>query len=96
MVNRREFLIGSAVAVSAATARGQATDQAKLDRIAVMSYSFDSIVKWGVHAGDPERTIDILDFPAIIAQRYGVYHVEIQHITFVPPSPITWRSFETG
>jgi hypothetical protein len=36
-----------------------------LDRIAVMSYSFDPIVKWGAHADDPGRTIDILDFPAI-------------------------------
>jgi hypothetical protein len=67
MVNRREFLIGSA-AVSAAAAWGQPTDRAKLDRIAVMSYSFDSIIKWGAHADDPGRTIDILDFPAIIAE----------------------------
>ncbi len=81
MVNRREFLIGS-VAVSAATAWGQSTDRAKLDRLAVMSYSFDSIVKFGAHADDPGRTIDILDFPSIIAQHYGVHHVEIQHNHF--------------
>jgi len=87
MVNRREFLISSAAAVSAATAWGQPTDQAKLDRIAVMSYSFDSIVKFGVHADDPGRTIDILDFPAMIAQRYGVHHVEIQHAHFRSTEP---------
>ena len=87
MVNRREFLVSSAVAVSAATAWGQPTDQAKLDRIAVMSYSFDSVVKWGAHADDPQRTIDILDFPAIIAQRYGVHHVEIQHAYFRSTEP---------
>ena len=52
-----------------------------------MSYSFDSVVKWGVHANDPQRTIDILDFPAIIAQRYGVYHVEIQHAYFRSTEP---------
>jgi hypothetical protein len=86
MVNRREFLIGSA-AVSAATAWGQPTDRAKLDRIAVMSYSFDSIIKWGAHADDPARTIDILDFPAVIAERYGVHHVEIQHTHFRSTEP---------
>lgn len=79
MVNRRQFIISSAATVSAAAAWGQPTDQAKLDRIAVMSYCFDSIVKYGAHADDPGRTIDILDFPAMIAQRYGVHHVEIQH-----------------
>jgi uncharacterized membrane protein YagU involved in acid resistance len=67
-----------------------------LDHIAVMSYSFDSVVKWGAHAADPRRTIDILDFPAIIAQRYGVHHVEIQHAYFVRPSPTSWRSSVTG
>jgi hypothetical protein len=79
MINRREFLISSAAAVSAATAWGQPTVQARLQRIAVMSYSFDSIIQYGVHADDPGRTVDILDFPAMIAQRYGVHHVEIQH-----------------
>jgi sugar phosphate isomerase/epimerase len=87
MVDRREFLISSAAAVSAATAWGQPKEQAKLDRIAVMSYSFDSIVKFGAHADDPGRTIDILDFPAMIAQRYGVHHVEIQHAHFRSTEP---------
>ena len=87
MVNRREFLIGSAAVVSAATALGQASYRAKLNRVAVMSYSFDSVIKWGVHADAPGRTIDILDFPAIIAQRYGVHHVEIQHTHFRSTEP---------
>src|SRR6202046_284369 len=86
MVNRREFLIGAA-AVSAATAWGQSTDRVKLDRIAVMSYSFDSVVRWGPHADEPGRTIDILDFPAMIAERYGVHHVEIQHTHFRSTEP---------
>jgi Xylose isomerase-like TIM barrel len=87
MVNRRDFLIGSAVAASVATAWGQPVDQAKLARIAVMSYSFDSIVKWGAHADDPRRTIDILDFPDMIARRYGIHHVEIQHTHFRSTEP---------
>ncbi|MGD0226269.1 MAG: TIM barrel protein [Terriglobia bacterium] len=87
MVSRREFLLSSAAAVGAATAWGRPADQAKLDRIAVMSYSFDSIVKWGAHEDDPSRTINILDFPAIIAERYGVHHVEIQHAYFRSTEP---------
>ena len=42
-----------AAAAGAATAWGQRKDQARLERIAVMSYSFDSIVQWGAHADDP-------------------------------------------
>ena len=87
MVNRREFLMGSAAAVSTVKAWGQSRDQTKLDRLAVMSYSFDSVVKWGAHADDPRRTIDILDFPAVIAQRYGVHHVEIQQAHFRSTEP---------
>ena len=94
MVNRRKFLISSAVAVSAARAMGQPADQAKLDRIAVMSYSFDSIVKWGAHGDEPHRTIDILDFPAMIAQRYGVHHVEIQHAYFRSTEPDYLEEFK--
>jgi sugar phosphate isomerase/epimerase len=94
MANRREFLISSAAAVSAAAAWGQPTDQAKLDRMAVMSYSFDSIVKFGAHADDPGRTIDILDFPAMIAQRYGVHHVEIQHAHFRSTEPDYLAEFQ--
>ena len=87
MINRREFLLSSAAALGAATAWGRSADQAKLDRMAVMSYSFDSIVKFGTHADEPGRTLDILDFPAMIAERYGIHHVEIQHAYFRSTEP---------
>jgi sugar phosphate isomerase/epimerase len=91
-VNRRDFFIGSAAA-GAATAWGQRKNQAKLERIAVMSYSFDSIIQWGAYADDPGRTIDILDFPDMIAHRYGVQHVEIQHTHFRSTEPIYLQEF---
>ena len=75
---------------------GQPADRSELDGIAVMSYSFDSVIKFGAQANSPERTIDILDFPAIIAERYGVHHVEIQQAHFGSTSPTTWRSFKIG
>jgi len=82
MMKRREFLIGSAIAAGSATLRAQRPDQAKLDRIAIMSLCFNPIIKSAAHPGDPKRTLDIMDLPDMIAQRYGVHHVEMQHSHF--------------
>jgi len=87
MVSRRHFLLSSAAALSAARGWGQRADQAKLDRVAVMSYSFESIIKSDERPNDPRKTIDILDFPGLIAQRYGIHHVEIQHYHFRSTEP---------
>ncbi|MGA7409977.1 MAG: hypothetical protein WBW33_05790 [Bryobacteraceae bacterium] len=82
MIKRREFLIGSAVAAGAARAWGRTADQAKMDRVAVMSYSFDLIMKSAAGPDDPQRTLDILDFPDEMAQRYGIHNLEIQQAHF--------------
>jgi len=80
MIKRREFLIGSTMA-AAGSARlwGQRPDQTKLGRISVMSLCFRSIMKSPAHPDDPKRTLDILDYPDMIAQHYGIHHVELQH-----------------
>jgi len=87
MIKRREFLIGSAVAAEAARAWGQAEDRAKMDRVAVMSYSFDLIMKSAAGADDRQRTLDILDFPDEMAQRYGTHNLEIQQEHFRSTQP---------
>ena len=87
MIKRREFLIGSAVAAGAARAWGQTADRAKMDRVAVMSYSFDLIMKSAAGPDDPQRTLDILDFPDEMAQRYGIHNLEIQHEHFRSTEP---------
>jgi hypothetical protein len=87
MIKRREFLIGSAVAARAASAWGQTADPAKMDRVAVMSYSFDLIMKSAARPDDPQRTLDILDFPDEMAQRYGIHNLEIQHEHFRSTEP---------
>ncbi|MGA7414887.1 MAG: hypothetical protein WBW33_30745, partial [Bryobacteraceae bacterium] len=87
MIKRREFLIGSAVAAGAARAWGQTADRAKMDRVAVMSYSFDLIMKGTAGPDDPQRTLDILDFPDEMAQRYGIHNLEIQHEHFRSTEP---------
>jgi hypothetical protein len=81
-MKRREFLIGSAVAAGAGRLWGQHADQAKLDRVAIMSLCFNPIIKSAAHPDDPKRTLEILDLADVIAERYGVHHLEMQHSHF--------------
>jgi sugar phosphate isomerase/epimerase len=62
-------------------------NQANLDRIAVMTLSFDSVLKSARHPDDPKRTLDILDAPQMLADRYGIHHVEFQHTHFASTEP---------
>jgi len=87
MIERREFLIGSAVAAGAARAWGRTAGRAKMGRVAVMSYSFDLIMKSAAGPDDPQRTLDILDFPHEMAQRYGIHNLEIQQEHFRSTEP---------
>ena len=86
-MQRREFLIGSAVAAGASRAWGQRPDLTKLDRISIMSLCFNSVIKSPARPDDPKRTLDILDFPQMVADRYRVHHVELQHSHFPSTEP---------
>jgi hypothetical protein len=66
---------------------GQRPDQAKLDRIAIMSLCFNPVIKSAAHPDDPKRTLDIVDLPDMLAERYGVHHVELQHSHFASTEP---------
>jgi hypothetical protein len=62
----------------------QTANQAKLGRIAILSLSFDGMLKTGVGAPpDPARTLDVMDLPQMIADRYGIHQVELQHAHFL-------------
>lgn len=82
MIDRRRFLIGSAVAVGSARAWGQSPAPAKLDRIAVMSASFAPLLKGMARPGNPKATLDLMDLPAMVAERFGIRRVEFQHVDF--------------
>ena len=87
-MNRRDFLIGGAVAAGHATRPlAGAPDRAKLDRLVVMTLSFSRILKSVAHPNDPTRTLDILDVPQMLADRYGIHHVEFQHTHFASTEP---------
>jgi len=81
-MKRREFPIGSALAAGAVRMSGQSPDQVKLDRVSIMSLCFGRILKSTAYPDDANRTIDILDLADIIAQRWGVHHLEMQHTHF--------------
>jgi hypothetical protein len=86
-MQRREFLIGAGLAAGAGKLRADRPDQARLDRIAIMSLCFNPVIKSAAHPDDPKRTLDILDLPDMIAERYGVHHVELQHAHFTSTEP---------
>jgi Xylose isomerase-like TIM barrel len=84
-MNRREFLIGTvatAAALRTGRVRAQGPDRTKLDRIAIMTYSFDRIVKVAGRPEDPARTLDFFDIPEMFADKYQVHNVEVQHNHF--------------
>lgn len=94
VVKRRDFLIGSAAAFSAGhVSWARDTDSSKLDRIAVMTLAFNSVLKSEDHPGDPNRTLDIMDAPEMIADRFGVHHVEVQHTHFASTETSYLREF---
>jgi sugar phosphate isomerase/epimerase len=108
-MERREFLLGAAmVSGFAALPRGlraQApkADPAKLARIAIMSLSFQPILKnanmeyAGVNPGanlpadQPQlpRTLDLMDIGQVFADKWGVHNVEMQHTHF-PSTEDAW------
>ena len=80
-VNRREFLLGSAAALTAGLVRGQGLDAEKMKRIGVMTLSLNSILK---SERNPAGTLDALDFPEAVADHLGVHNVELDARTFFP------------
>jgi len=101
-MRRREFLVGvAAVAGLAGTRRAAAqarppaagVDEAKLARVAIMSLCFNSILKNATQPDNPARTLDILDLPQMLAERYRVHNVEMQHSHFPSTEPAFLKEF---
>jgi len=84
-MKRREFLIGAAAAAGLLSGRrvwAQARDEAKLRRVAIMSLCFNNILKNPSQPDAPARTLDVMDLGQMLADRYGVHNVEMQHAHF--------------
>jgi hypothetical protein len=85
MLNRREFLI-SATAVAAVMQAARIEAQAaKLARVGVSSANFAGVIKLGVgpEPPSPSRTLDFLDLPQMLADKFGVHNIEVLHSQFV-------------
>ena len=93
MMKRREFLISSAVAAACGRAWGQRPDQAKLDRIAVMSLCFAPLLKGTARAGNPKATLDLMDLGGLVAERYGIHRVEFQQVDFPSTDSVYLQEF---
>src|SRR5262245_50769587 len=83
-MKRREFFLGAAAAAGLVRTRtwAQTRDRAKLDRVAIMSLCFNSILKVPSQPSAPERTLEIMDLGQMLADKYGVHNVEMQHAHF--------------
>lgn len=95
-MRRREFLIGSAMAVGAASkvwGSPQGAAGAKADRLAIMVYSFSRVLKLPGRPSSPDRTLDVIDVPEMFADRYKVHNVEMQHNYFESTEPAYFKDF---
>jgi Xylose isomerase-like TIM barrel len=95
-MKRRDFLIGAATAAGLASVRhgwAQGRDEAKLRRVAIMSLCFNSILKNPTQPDNPARTLDVMDLGQMLADRYGVHNVEMQHAHFPSTEPAYLKDF---
>jgi sugar phosphate isomerase/epimerase len=92
-MERREFLIsttaGLAVAATSAWAQTPRRDPAKAARIAIMTLSFNPILKSANFDEAPERTLDLMDIGQVLADRWAVHNVELQH-SHLPSTEEAW------
>ena len=101
-MRRRDFLVESTMAVAAAATglwgrtpvgAAQGTSGAKLDRIAIMAYSFVRVLKVPGQPAAPERTLEVFDIPQMFADRYKVHNIEMQHNYFESTDASFFKSF---
>jgi hypothetical protein len=84
-MKRREFLWSAAAVAAAAGSPGiwaqapKGTKPSTLDRIAIMTLNFQSILKVPDVQDNPNRTLELFDIAEMIADKYGVHKVEFQH-----------------
>jgi sugar phosphate isomerase/epimerase len=95
VMKRREFLIGAAAAAGLFSRRSwaQTRDEAKLRRVAIMSLCFNSMLKNPSQPDAPARTLDVMDLGQMLADRYGVHNVEMQHAHFPSTEPAYLKDF---
>jgi sugar phosphate isomerase/epimerase len=97
-LSRREFLFGSAAAVSATSlARAQdAATRAKLDRISVMTNDFDAILPeiWDRSKEVAPKELNMMDLPDAVADRLHLHNLEVCSINLLSMESSYIRKFK--
>ena len=108
-MNRREFFSTTAAGVGAlaATRLGWAAQtvdpkvdwkkvrQSTLDRIAIMTLNFQSILKVPDTQDSPNRTLELSDIGEMLADTYGVHKVEFQHYHLASVEPSYFKDMRS-
>ena len=96
-MRRREFLMGSiAAAATASSAVSQdVVIKSKLDRIGAMSGNFSDLLTQATDWSQPAAPgkLDIMDFPDLLAERYGIHNVEVEDRHFLSLEPAYYEKF---
>jgi Xylose isomerase-like TIM barrel len=66
---------------------------AKLARISIMTYNFNSRLKLEGQPPNPDRILEIFEIPEMYADVYGVHNVELQHSHFASTEPSYLKEF---
>jgi hypothetical protein len=99
-MNRREFFGATAAGITGLSgahfAWAQTADPkvdwkkirpGTLDRIAIMTLNFQSLLKVPDTQPGPARTLELLDLGEMVADTYGVHKIEFQHYHFASIEP---------
>ena len=95
-MKRRDFVFFPAVAAIAnRSSRAQNSKNAKLARIGAMTGNFDTLLTevrdWSKPASPGK--LDIMDFPDMLADRFGIHNVEVQQIHLLSMEPAYCKRF---
>src|SRR5436305_14016572 len=96
-MRRREFLMGS-IAAAATAGSGVSQDiviKSKLDRIGAMSGNFSDLLTQVGDWSQPATPgkLDIMDFPDMLADRYGIHNVEVEDRHFLSLESAYYEKF---
>ena len=96
-MRRRKFLIGS-IGAAATASSGVSQDiviMSKLNRIGAMSGNFSDLLTQVTNWSQPATPgkLDILDFPDMLADRYGIHNVEVEDRHFLSLETAYYEKF---
>ena len=92
-MRRRDFIGSAALAAAGAGMSFGQTREQKLERIAIMSLCFSSVLKSPAFPNDKDRVLDVMDLPQMIVDRYKVHNVEMQHSHFLSTEAAYLKEF---